>query len=60
MSLLDKVGAILNRSPADVMMEQMRKLYMRLYPYMANDFAHIQDIEKTIVQLNSQIGRAHV
>lgn len=55
MALLDSIQSFLTRSPADVMQEQMRKLYLRLYPYIAQDFLHQEDAriasEATFAQL---------
>jgi hypothetical protein len=33
----------------------MRKLYMRLYPYMVTDFAHTGDVNKSLAQLDAKI-----
>lgn len=52
---LGNITALLNRPAALVVMEQMRKLYMRLYPYATIDFAHIGDVNKSLVQLDAKI-----
>lgn len=44
MAISDKVMALLQRSPGDVAVEQFRKLYYRLYPYLVFDFAHKEDV----------------
>lgn len=54
MALRD-LTSILNRSPAAVMMEQMRKLYMRLYPYMVNDFAHTRDVQASLTAIDYKL-----
>lgn len=55
MALLDSLQSFLNRSPADVMMEQMRKLYLRLYPYIVEDFAHIEDVRLSTEAIAAQL-----
>ena len=44
MALLNSVAELLNRKPGDVVKEQMKKLYLRLYPYIIDDFAHKEDL----------------
>lgn len=56
MALLTSLSELLNRSPASVLMEQMRKLYMRLYPYIAVEFVHVEDNLVTMAQLSAQIA----
>lgn len=46
---------LLNRSAASYLTEQIRKLYMRLYPYMVYDFGHIGDINESLIQLDAKI-----
>ena len=55
MVLISVLESTLNRSPASVMVEQMRKLYMRLYPYMVPDFAHRGDVEEALVEVNAKL-----
>lgn len=55
MSLLDKFGEVLNRSPASVAIEQMRKLFLRLYPYMVPDFAHLEDVQVALTEIDAKI-----
>jgi hypothetical protein len=52
---LGNLAALLNRPAALVVVEQMRKLYMRLYPYATIDFAHIGDVNKSLAQLDAKI-----
>lgn len=54
MALRD-LTSILNRSPAAVMMEQMRKLYMRLYPYIVTDFAHSRDVQASLTAIDYKL-----
>lgn len=53
---LGNLSALLNRPAASVIVEQMRKLYMRLYPYMVVDFAHTGDVNKSLAQLDAKIN----
>lgn len=53
---LGNLTNLLNRPAALVVMEQMRKLYMRLYPYMVIDFAHTGDVNKSLAQLDAKIN----
>jgi hypothetical protein len=52
---LGNLAEYLNRSPASVIIEQMRKLYMRIYPYMVLDYVHSGDMQITLGQLNAKI-----
>lgn len=49
------LSSLLNRSAASVVMEQMRKLYMRLYPHMVSDFAHIGDVDEALRQIDMKL-----
>ena len=56
MALLDKLSAALNRTPAEVAKEQIRKLYLRLYPYMVDDLPHKRDVEIALVQVQKELA----
>lgn len=56
MALLDKLSAVLNRSPADVAKEQIRKLYLRLYPYIVDDFPHKQDVFNALAAVQLELA----
>lgn len=71
MGLSSSILELLNRSPADVAREQLRKLYLRIYPYIIGDFAHKQDLEiafasiygelqqlKVLLQFHTHVGTA--
>lgn len=45
MALSEKVVSLLTRSPASVVKEQIKKLYLRLYPYIVDDFVHKEDLK---------------
>lgn len=55
MALSDSFRSLLERSPASVLEEQIRKLYMRLYPFFTRDFVHLQDMRITLAQLSAQV-----
>jgi len=56
MALSEYANKLLNRSPADVVIEQLKKLYMRLYPHIVQDFVHYGDLRIAIAELNAQIA----
>ena len=55
MALTSALDAILNRPAATVILEQMRKLYMRLYPYMTADFAHSEDVRVALKEIDAKL-----
>ena len=55
MALSDYVDTILNRPTALIMLEQMRKLFMRLYPYMVPDFAHLADVQTALSEIDLKL-----
>ena len=55
MALSDILMEQLNRSPASVFIEQMRKLYMRTYPYVAQDFVHRGDLAIILKEIDAKL-----
>jgi hypothetical protein len=55
-SLSEKIGAMLTRSPGSVAVEQFRKLYLRLYPYVLEDFAHKRDLDIAFVTISAELA----
>ena len=56
MALFDKISAVLNRSPAEVAKEQIRKLYLRLYPYIVDDFPHKTDVLNALTAVEIELA----
>lgn len=56
MALSDKVLNLLNRSPGDYAKEQIRKLYLRLYPYIIGDFYHKDDLRTTFLSIQAELA----
>jgi len=46
---------MLVRSPGDVMKEHLRKLYLRLYPAMTDDFSHTDDIKAAFISVQAEL-----
>ena len=55
MAISDKVLSLLQRSPGDIAVEQFRKLYYRLYPYIIFDFAHKEDVRIANASIYSEL-----
>lgn len=55
MSVSDKITSLLSRSPGDVALEQIRKLYLRLYPHVIGDFAHKDDLEIAFESVRAEL-----
>ena len=56
MALSEKVIKLLTRSPGDVAREQIRKLYLRLYPYIIGDFVHLADLNTALVAVQAELA----
>jgi len=46
---------LLTRSPGDVAKEQIKKLYLRLYPYIIGDFSHKDDLKLAFESINLEL-----
>ena len=55
MALSGKIAELLTRSPADVAREQLRKLYLRMYPYIVGDFAHKEDLNIAFTSIKLEL-----
>lgn len=55
MSISDKIVELLSRSPGDVALEQIRKLYLRLYPHIIGDFSHKDDLNIAFEAIRSEL-----
>ena len=49
------VEKLLNRSPGEIMVEQLKKLYLRLYPYVIQDFVHKEDVNAALQAVSADL-----
>ena len=55
MALPGKILDLLNRSPALIAIEQLRKVYLRVYPYMVLDFVHKGDLAIAFASVQAEL-----
>lgn len=55
MALPDGVLALLNRAPGLTAVEQLRKLWLRMYPYALIDFVHKGDLRVAISAIQAEL-----
>ena len=60
MALSGKLVEMLTRSPADVAREQLRKVYLRIYPYMIGDFAHKADLAVAFASIYAELQQIKI
>lgn len=57
MALPDGITALLTRSPGQVAVEQIRKLWLRLYPYALVDFVHRNDLRVALGAVQAELAQ---
>lgn len=55
MALPDSLIRAITRSPGDVAKEQFKKLYLRLFPYIVDDFYYKGDIDVAFTALQAEL-----
>lgn len=57
MALPDAITTVLTRSPGMIAIEQIRKLWLRLYPYALIDFVHRNDLRVALGAVQAELAQ---
>ena len=57
MALSDNLVFLLTRSRAELAKEQLRNMYLRIYPYIIDDFPHKDDLKTAFVAIEAELSQ---